>query len=190
MKRRLTVSYIVAAPIIRMGNFFSFPPGSLPIQRISPLLTTFPCPDERMYPSMCIMASPINDMATNWANICISVFWCSFVIKKDKIMSFVDLHQRSKYVSFLRNINEEWCMTLAGLHSTLTSSLMQCNDISIKYSNSCSVILSHYWVTALIVTPLELADSFIGCKRTFNHMAERCKTYKWALHMKVTLKQR
>lgn len=46
------------------GQIFSFPPGRLPIQRISPLLTTLHCPDERTYPSMCIMARPTNDMAT------------------------------------------------------------------------------------------------------------------------------
>lgn len=61
--RRLTVSYIVAAPIIRMGMSLSYPPGRLPVQRISPLLTALHCPDERTYPSMCIMAGSTNSMA-------------------------------------------------------------------------------------------------------------------------------
>lgn len=49
------------------GQIFSFPPGSLPIQRISPLLTTFHCPDERTYPS------PTNNMATNWTSTHVSI---------------------------------------------------------------------------------------------------------------------
>lgn len=49
------------------GQIFSFPPGSLPIQRISPLLTTFHCPDERTYPS------PTNNMATNWTSTHVTI---------------------------------------------------------------------------------------------------------------------
>lgn len=77
---------------------------------------------------MCIVASPTNDMAIPPGQT------YTYMTRNVKIVSFVKLHQ--SMVFLLRNINEEQCMTLAGLHSTLTSSLMQCNYILIKHAST------------------------------------------------------
>lgn len=153
------------------GQIFSFPPGRLPIQRISPLLTTLHCPDERTYPPLCIMAAPTNDMATNWTNTCISIR--INVTKKcdSEIASFVNLHQRLK-----RGFHGGTGHDLgSGSHPTLPLAVV---IFLIKHASAVHTAVQLFCclVAAQIVTPLELVHFFffIGCKKKDIHMAERC----------------